>query len=144
MINSFHHLSPEHARGVLSAAAAARQPLLVYELADNRLPFALWLLMLPVGLLMVGLSCLLLTLKVRPRRPRQLLLTYVVPILPLLYAWDGQASYPRIYGFGDLDTLLQGLEHPGYTWTRGHAETASGRRMGIYLLGMPAAQPGVD
>lgn len=138
MVNSFHHLPPEVARSVLTSAYQARTPILIFELADNRLPFWLWLLTLPLGLTLVGLIAAVLTLRVRPLTARQLLLTFVLPIIPILYAWDGQASYPRIYGEADLKTLTEGLDED-YTWTIGAGETSAGKRAGLYLLGMPAS-----
>ncbi len=137
MVNCFHHMRPPQARAILESAHRARQPLLVYELADNEIPFPVWLLFLPVGLLVVFLMALALTPAVRPLRARQLVFTYLVPLVPLFYAWDGQASMPRIYTLGDLDELLEGLHTDDYVWEKGHATTESGRKLGIYLLGLP-------
>lgn len=138
MVNSFHHLSPEVARSVLASAHASRTPILIFELADNRLPFWLWVLTLPLGLALVFCIAVLMTPRVRPLTARQLLFTFVVPIIPLLYAWDGQASYPRIYGEGDLEELTRGLDQD-YTWTVGTGKTTAGKTAGFYLLGMPGA-----
>ncbi|MEM9382165.1 MAG: hypothetical protein AAGB93_19575 [Planctomycetota bacterium] len=142
MANSFHHMRPEDAAAILSSAQSARQPLLIYELADNRIPFPLWCLGLVVGLPLVALSALALTPFVRPLSARQLLFTYVVPLLPLAYAWDGQASMPRIYGLDDLEVLLARLDDSSdYVWEKGEAPTDRGRSVGIYLLGMPVRAP---
>ena len=70
---------------------------------------------------------------------RQLFFTYVIPLVPLFYAWDGQASMPRLYRFEDLDELIQGLEHhPGYVWEKGYGKNKRGGKLGSYLLGIPA------
>ncbi|MGB1699585.1 MAG: hypothetical protein ACPHRO_06520, partial [Nannocystaceae bacterium] len=136
MINSFHHLRPEQARAVLASAHAVKTPVLIYELADNRLPFWLWVVTLPIGLTITFLISLILTLFVRPLTIRQVLFTYLIPILPLIYAWDGQASYPRIYGPSDVEALTDGLDD-GYTWRYGAAPNHRGKPQGFYLLGMP-------
>jgi hypothetical protein len=138
MVNSFHHMAPDQARTILASAQATGQPLLVYELADNTVPFAVWCLLLPVGLGLVAIMALLLTPLVRPLTGRQLFFTYVVPIIPLAYAWDGQASLPRMYAQRDLDELLATLPPSDYRWEKGLARTASGRKLGTYLLGLPA------
>lgn len=137
MINSFHHLRPREARAVLESAHASQTPILIFELADNRLPFLLWAVTLPLGLAITFAFSLLLTPFVRPLTARQLLFTYVVPLVPLMYAWDGQASYPRIYGPADVPTLTAGLGD-GYRWTSGDGRNHRGKKTGFYLLGTPA------
>lgn len=137
MVNSFHHLRPPQARAVLESAYATRQPLLVYELAENKLPFVFWLVGLPFGLTVVSLMSLFLTLRIRPLTASQLFFTYVIPLVPFFYAWDGQASFPRIYNYDDLDALLQGLDGDGYTWEKGPMTSRSGKTFGMFLLGRP-------
>lgn len=138
MVNCFHHMRPPQARAILESAHRDRQPILIYEMADNKIPFAVWLLFLPLGLVIVGVMSLVLTLFVRPLKLRQLVFTFVIPVVPLAYAWDGQASLPRIYTLEDLDELITPLQSPDYIWEKGYAKTAAGKNKGIYLLGMPA------
>jgi hypothetical protein len=139
MVNCFHHMRPPQARAILESAHRDRQAILIYEMADNRIPFVVWLLFLPLGLVIVFATALVLTLFVRPLKLRQLVFTYFLPVVPLAYAWDGQASLPRIYTLEDMDELLAGLESDGYVWEKGDALTANGKRKGIYLLGLPAS-----
>ena len=138
MVNCFHHMRPNQARAILDAARRDRQPLLIYERVDNRIPLLAWWLTLPLGLFFVATTALLMTPLLRPLSARQIFFTYVIPLIPLCYAWDGQASMPRIYNFEDMDTLLQGLETEGYRWEKGRGETSKGRPLGIYLLGTPS------
>lgn len=139
MTNCFHHMPPDVARHILKSAHDHRQPLLIYEMAENNIPFILWLLFLPLGLLIVGAMSLLLTPFVRPVSLRQLFFTYLIPIIPVFYAWDGQASMPRIYAQEDVDELLAGLDDPEYRWERGPARSQAGRAVGQYLLGVPVS-----
>ncbi len=138
MVNCFHHMRPTQARLILESAVKSRQPILVYEMADNEIPFAAWCATLPIGLVLVAISSLLLTPFVRPLRARQLVFTYMIPLIPIFYAWDGQASLPRIYTFADLDELLEGLEDDHYQWETGYATNERGKGRGIYLLGCPS------
>lgn len=139
MTNSFHHMRPEDARAILASAKESSEPILIYELTDNKVPFPLWCIGLVIGLPLVFLIALVLTPAVRPLTARQLVFTYLIPIVPILYAWDGQASMPRIYGLRDLDELLDGLHGDNYRWEKGVAKTPKGKAAGIYLLGMPEA-----
>ena len=138
MVNCFHHMRPPQARAILESARAGRQPILVYEIGDNEIPFPVWCIGLPIGLTIVAITCLFFTPFVRPMSFRQLFFTYVIPIIPLFYAWDGQSSMPRIYTLGDLDELLDGLDGPDYVWEKGYARSEKGKNQGIYLLGRPA------
>jgi hypothetical protein len=108
MVCSFHHMPPPVARRILQDAFEKRQALCVLEVSDNSAPRWLWWTAIPVGVLMV----LLLTLFIRPLRLRQVLLTYVLPVLSLLIAWDGAVSNARTYTEEDLRELLAGLEAP--------------------------------
>ena len=137
MINSFHHMKPDMAQEILRSASKNQTPLFIYELADNKIPFLIWLLFLPLGLIINVFSCLILTLFVRPVQPLQLLFTYIIPIVPICFAWDGQISYTRIYTFDDIDILLRGNESPNYKWTKGYAKDENGRSIGTFVLGLP-------
>lgn len=88
---------PDVARGIFADAVRSKQPLCVFEISDNGPPIALWWLALLPGFLMP----FVLTLWVRPLRWYQLVLTYVVPLLPALIAWDGAVSNARTYTADD-------------------------------------------
>ena len=104
------------------------------------IPFGLWFLGLPIGLILVFFSGLVMSAFVRPVTLVQAFFTYVIPLIPLFYAWDGQASMARIDREADLDKLLSGLEDSGYTWEKGHGRTKRGGKLGSYLLGLPVPE----
>ena len=135
MVNCFHHMRPAQAGAILESAQRHRQPLLVYEIAEPPMPFALWCLGLPLNLAFVGLMALLLTPFVRPLSVGQLFFTYLIPIIPLFYAWDGANSVPRVYSRADLDELLDPIRRNDYAWETGQAQKGQGT--GFYLLGRP-------
>jgi hypothetical protein len=89
-----------------------------------------------LGVLLTTALIPLLVLALTPwTRPRlwQLLLTYVVPILPLIITWDGLVSCLRTYRPDELLALTEGLD--GHRWTAGHV-----RHRGVvltYLIGEP-------
>ncbi|MEX0291304.1 MAG: hypothetical protein AB3N14_19530 [Flavobacteriaceae bacterium] len=136
MVNSFHHMPPERARKILESAQQNHQPLLIYELGDNKMPLLVWWLLLPISLVILMIMVLFMTPFVRPLTWQQLVFTYLIPIIPICYAWDGQASLPRIYSLKDIDLLLEGLNSDKYTWTKGHALKKT-KKQGIYVLGIP-------
>jgi len=136
MINCFHHFSPDLARAVLTSAKEHKQPVMIFEMANNNIPLFVWVLFLPLGLLLVFLMALLFTPFSKPSL-KQLFFTYIIPIIPICYAWDGQASMPRIYSGSDIDLLLEGLQDDTYRWTRGPGEGKNRRKIGNYVIGEP-------
>lgn len=138
MLNSFHHLPPHVAKSILKSAKEAKQPIMIYEMADNKIPLLIWWLFLPISLVILIVMVFFMTPFVRPLKAEQLLLTYIIPVIPIFYAWDGQASLPRIYTLEDLDELLDGLQSTDYIWEKGSAINSKGKKQGYYLKGYPA------
>lgn len=137
MLNSFHHMPPKAARKILESAVDNGQPILIYEMAENKIPTLLWALLLPISLPILMLMTLFMTPFVKDLTWQQLVFTYLIPIIPICYAWDGQASMPRMYSFDDLDELLEGLKTPEFYWEMGFAKKSSGKKAGTYLVGYP-------
>lgn len=140
MIASFHHMPPDTAKAILQGAAAKKQPLLIYELAQNSIPVLLWWLLLPLSLCIMVLMTWVMTPFVRPLTLKQLVFTYLLPVIPLVYAWDGQASLMRTYTFKDLETLLEGESPEGYNWDMKEVKKKNGKSAGYYLFGYPVAR----
>lgn len=130
MIGSFHHMEPEDARKILASAQEDRQPICIFEISDNNTPIWLWWIAIPINFVMV----LFITPMVRPMTWQQIIFTYLIPILPLCFAWDGAVSNARTYTLRDLDELLDGLKSKDYRWQKGVIE---GKTNQLYLLGLP-------
>lgn len=137
MVNSFHHMPPDKARQILKSAQENREPLLIYEMGENFVPTLLWWLLLPLSLSILIVMVFFMTPFVRPLTWKQLLFTYLIPIIPIVYAWDGQASTVRMYTFKDIDYLLKGLKTENYSWEVAHAQRSNGKKLGYYILGLP-------
>ncbi len=138
MIGSFHHMRPAEARKILVAAQENREPICVFELSGNSTPVGLWWIAFPINFFMT----FFITPMVRPMTWQQLLFTYLIPIIPLCFGWDGAVSNARTYTLEDLDELLQGMESDQYEWEKG---TFDGKTSQIYLLGRPIrTQSGYD
>ncbi|WP_437302653.1 hypothetical protein [Sorangium sp. So ce388] len=135
MVSSFHHMKPDGARKILESAQKSRQPICIFEISDNSYPSFLWWTALPFSFLM----CFFITPLARPMTARQLIFTYLIPVIPLCFAWDGAVSNARTYTLDDLDELLKGLGDEGYRWEKG---VISGKGKKLYLLGMPTQGAG--
>lgn len=137
MIASFHHMDPAIAKDILRSAQDTKDSILIYEITKNNIPVVLWALFLPISLALLVLMSLIMTPFVRPFTFRQFLFTYIVPVIPLVYAWDGQASAMRTYTFDDIRELLDRRENDDYTWEIGEAKKGNGKNVGYYVMGFP-------
>jgi hypothetical protein len=133
VFDAFHHFRPADARGILRDAAARRRPILIVEATERSVPALLGML------LFVPLLVLVLTPLVRPLRWWRLLLTYVIPLAPLLILFDGLVSCLRSYTETELRELAHGLETETYQFHVGSKATRGGRL--TYLLGVDGPLP---
>ena len=130
MVGSFHHMKPDTARQILINAKESKEPICIYEISDNSHPTFLWWMAIPI----IFIMALVITPFARPLTWKQLVFTYLIPIIPLCFAWDGAVSNVRTYTLEDLNILLEGLESEDYKWEKGKITKKANK---IYLLGIP-------
>ena len=129
LFNGFHHFRPADAQAILCDAAAARQPIAIFEVSRRSAA-----MILPV--LLVPLFVLLATPFVKPFRWKRVFWTYVVPLVPLTCLWDGIVSQLRAYTVAELREMA--ATAGAMTWRADDPRVfRSGARM-TYLLGWPA------
>jgi hypothetical protein len=131
LFTAFHHLPPELAQKVLSDAVNSRQGIGVFEVNERSAAAFFFNLLTPIFILLS-------TPFIQPRRWRRFLLTYVLPVVPLVTMWDGIASNLRTYSLKELGQMTAAIPvAPGvYSWEMGHIRARSGRRI-TYLIGLP-------
>lgn len=132
MLCSLHHMKPEIAKGILKSAKDDHQPICIFEISDNAVPLPIAWIAIPIGFLMT----LFITPLVRPMTWQQIVLTYFIPVLPILIGWDGGVSNMRTYTLQDMDELLEGLHADNYKWEKGSIKGKGGNQ--LYLLGLPS------
>jgi hypothetical protein len=136
VFGAFHHFAPDAAIRLLRAASAAGQPIAVFEF--QRRDFLLNMVW-PTGL--VGLSPLV-ALWSAPRRWWRAPLT-LVPVIPMLWAWDSFVTILRTYTPDELAALAREAAAPGYRWEVRDARS-NGRGRITCLLGFPDERGGVE
>jgi len=129
MVCSFHHMKPAVAKEILRNAKDDKEGILIFEISDNRHPNIMSATAFPINII----SSLILTLFSKPSLG-QLFFTYLVPIIPICFAWDGAVSNVRTYTMADLDILLEGLQDDTYVWEKG---IEKGKSNMPYLIGYP-------
>lgn len=114
LVCGFHHLAPEQARLVLLDAQRSKQPLVVFELTDGTVPPRwLWWVTLPPNFLFG----LLVSIFVRPVTFRGGVFSFLLPIIPACFAWDGAVTSARTYREAEVDELVQTLPiSDDYQW----------------------------
>ena len=128
LFTTFHHFSPRQATAVLAAAVADKAPLAVFEFT-RRHPANL------LGMLLSPLDMWRTVHRAEPHSGRRLFWTYILPVLPILYWWDGTVSHLRTYGPSELAMLVGNLGDTAYEWEIG---TLPGRPYTLtYLIGVP-------
>ncbi len=137
MVNSFHHMPPQIAKQILASAQENRQAILIYEMAENKIPTVVWALLLPISLPIVAIMAIFFVPFVKPLSWKDLLFTWLIPVIPIFYAWDGQASLPRMYTFKDIQNHLLPEQIEGYTWEMAPAKKQNDKTLGYYIKGLP-------
>lgn len=131
---SFHHFHPEEARKILADAAAKGQGIAVFEYTERN--FLVWgapLLLTPPLVWATGLFAL-------PFRWRYVLWVNLLPVVPLIGAWDGFVSCLRTYTPDELRALADSCAAEGYTWEIGRVRSFGACHV-TYLFGYPTSPP---
>lgn len=137
IFNAFHHLPNDKAQSVLQSCVKNNSPILIYEMARNNIPLLIWWLSLPVSLVILIVMVLFMTPFVKQLTVKQIFFTYVIPIIPITYAWDGQASFPRTYALSDFDELLKDVDQSNYKFEIKILKNKRGQTHGYYVFGRP-------
>lgn len=130
LFNGLHHFQPEEAKAVLQDAVAKRQPIAIFEILQRNGLTLVHAFLLPM-------SVLFLTPLVRPLTWRRLLLTYAIPVAPLILLWDGVVSVLRCYRPEELRAMAEGLVGVPYHWETGSYWYRSAPV--TYMIGYPIA-----
>lgn len=136
MSGALHHFPPEAVHHLLSGIVARRLPLAFLDVSASaalrRLPTVLLPVAMVVNALVLGVATWLLVPLVRPWRLSRFALTYVLPAIPALFAWDGTVSALRAYAPEELLAMARAVPGgEGYEWDAGTSGSA------LYLIGRP-------
>jgi hypothetical protein len=130
MFLSFHHFKPEDARQVLQNAADAEQPIAIFEGQERNIGHILRFLLSPINVLIT-------TPFIRPFKWERLILTYIIPIVPLFVLWDGVVSALRTYSQDEMQDMTASLKNSeSFEWEIG--KTKDRGITIVYLLGYKA------
>ena len=132
LFTSFHHFPPDAARAILADAVRQSQGIAIFEVTHRSLLGIAGICLTPIGIPLVMPF-------VRPFRWAHLLWTYVVPVFPLMEAFDGIVSCLRTYSLDELRDLTRGLGDGRYAWEIGQARARWAPVPMTYCIGYPTA-----
>jgi hypothetical protein len=128
IFSSFHHFPDHVARDVLGDAVRSGEGFAMAEVTTPTLRAFATMLLMPV-------FAWLLTPRMRPFRWSRLLLTYLLPVIPLVVLWDGIVSCFRTRTPEELLALTTSF--PQYDWQAGYARGQGIWLASVYLIGRP-------
>lgn len=129
VFTALHHFRPEQVRRLLEDAARAGQGIGAFEFSERSVRGLLLILLSP-------LFVLLATPFIRPFRWSRLLLTYPLPVIPLVVLFDGVVSTLRSYRVSELRQIADSVGVEGYAWEVGAVKGAAPIPV-IYVVGVP-------
>ena len=122
-----HHLKPDELEAVFEEVASSGHPFLGVEVTERTASaVARQLLLLPAAF--IGMPFIRPTLT-------QLVLTYLVPLIPLALTWDGVVSCLRSYSSDELLELATRHAPTDYQWKSGRVRDAASPSHVVYLMG---------
>lgn len=136
MWGALHHFPPAAVTRLVAGVVADGRPLAFFDVAASpalrRLPIVLAPLAMAVNMLALFVGSLFMVPFVRPLRASRWALTYLVPLIPSLVAWDGTVSALRAYAPEELLAIARSVPGAdGYEWDAGVAGSA------LYFTGRP-------
>jgi len=114
LFTCFHHFDPKSAHKILSDAVKHDQGIAIFELSERSLRGA-------IGPLAAVLLAFLATPFVRPFSWQRLFFTYIMPVIPLAFLFDGIISQLRSYTHEEMLELAKKINNKNFTWEAGFA-----------------------
>jgi hypothetical protein len=133
LFTAFHHFRPEDAIRILADARSKRRAIAIFEPFERTLRMTLLLgIVGPPGMVFR-------THKIGPLTWPRFVLSYVLPIAPLIATWDGVVSTLRAYTVEELRELAVAAGSSGYAWEAGRVtyDSSCGVMALTYLIGVP-------
>ncbi len=128
LFTAFHHFRPQQAHDILKNAVDAKMPIGIFEITERK-PISL------MTIIIAPITCLIFSLFVRPYKLSRFFWTYVIPIIPLLYTWDGLISNLRTYTKKEWLEMTKQFEDQ-FSWEMGELISKFHIKVS-YLIGYP-------
>ncbi|MBV7333765.1 hypothetical protein KFU94_37140 [Chloroflexi bacterium TSY] len=109
---SFHHFKPKMARKILQDAVDQNAPIGIFEFTERRMANTRTMLRSPLSVLSASTN-------IKPMTWSRFCWTYLIPIVPMIYWWDGTVSHLRTYTPEELKQFVAEINNDNYHWAVG-------------------------
>jgi hypothetical protein len=134
MFTGFHHFKPEEVRKFFLNARDKNQTICIFDYVPNKI---LTILLFPLTFIISFIQFYFLSFFVKPLSLVRLLFTNIIPVVPLVAAWDGFVSGIRKYGKNELNEIADDITNDSYRITTGEDFSMSKATPMVYLIGSP-------
>jgi hypothetical protein len=100
LFTALHHLSPQQVDKFLNEIVHTNKPIFIAEFTERKWSRILGMLLSPI---IVAID----TPQIKPVLFSRLLFTYAIPLIPIIYLWDGAVSHMRSYTIKELQRFAQ-------------------------------------
>jgi hypothetical protein len=128
LFTAFHHFKPKQAQNILKNAVNAQMPIGIFEITERKAASLMTLIIAPI-------TCLIFSLLIRPYKMSRFFWTYIIPVIPLLYTWDGLISNMRTYTKQEWMEMTEPFQD-SFTWEIGELTSKFHIKI-TYLIGYP-------
>jgi len=109
IFTGFHHLKPTEVEVFLNTVSNNNQPLFMADFVERK-PLKI------LGMILSPVVVLIDTVRIKPFSFLRILFTYLIPMIPLMYMWDGAISHARAYSISELNKYASNLESTDYVF----------------------------
>ena len=128
--SGFHHFKPEDAQKIIENCIRSKESICIFEFTERSLINIVKITFF--GFLLVWLN----TPFIRPFKLGRLFWTYIIPVVPLTYCWDGFVSHIRSYSQSELARMVDRIEKSdSYYWDIGKVRSKKSGFNITYLVG---------
>jgi hypothetical protein len=108
IFTAFHHLKKGQAQALLANVAEEKRPIFIAEFTERSFKRVLGMLLSPIAVWIHSP-------KVKPFTFTRFLFAYLIPIIPLIYMWDGIISHLRSFTDEEMEQMVAPFQSEEYS-----------------------------
>ncbi|MEM7036553.1 MAG: hypothetical protein AAF570_06185 [Bacteroidota bacterium] len=134
IFSGLHHLKTAEVQAMLRETAEQQRPIFVAEFTERSILRCLGMFLSPILLWATAFH-------VRPFSWGRIFLTYLLPVIPFMYFWDGLISNLRSFNKAELDDFARMASVDGYRLQTFRFKIPGGAIQGIYSVQLTFSLP---